>query len=126
MYLACGDHNMTELFRTAAQSRNWQVIDKWSIASAISEAFVSEIEALDFDHEALIDFAMLLLSDFFIGTGVSAFSYSIAHDRHPAGRFAGNSLEVEEVDDTANAAIRQARTHLFEYGDSDGAYQCCL
>lgn len=121
IYLACGDKNMTALFRETAAKTGWTVLDKWSILERHQDgtALMQELDALDFDQEAFIDYAMLLISRFFIGTGISAFSYSVAHLRDSSGRFTGNDL-----DDVPGAAV--AYTHLFEAEDASFLYQCCL
>lgn len=126
IYLACGDQEQIELFRDSARSIGYEVIDKWSIASSISSQLVKDINDLDFDHMAAIDFAMLLVSNFFIGTGHSAFSYNIAHDRSPTGRFLGNVLDLDEITLSQNPAIAHTRTQLFHPAGIADSYQSCL
>ena len=118
IYLACGDEAQIQNFRTKAAEQGWTTIGKWSVAAEVGDELSSIIHALDFDHEAMIDMGMLLLSDFFVGLGASAFSFTIAHDRSPTGRYLGSSLEK------ASPQAYNARSHLYQ--DGGFAYQCCL
>lgn len=126
IYLACGDQDKIDMFRNSASILGYDVIDKWSIAKSISTKLVDTIDKLDFDHMAAIDFALLLVSNFFIGTGHSAFSYNIAHDRSPTGRFLGNMLDLDDSVLLNNPSIALTRTQLFHPAAIDGSYQSCL
>lgn len=117
IYIACGDEHQLNNFKVRAFEQGWTTVDKWSIAAADQGDLAQMISELDFDHEAMIDMGMLVMSDFFIGLGASAFSFTIAHDRSPTGRYQGSSLgETGEV--------AKARSHLYQ--DGGFAYQCCL
>lgn len=122
IYLACGDAAQVANFKAGAADHGWQVVDKWSIAQSISAEAVQMIDDLDFDHEAMIDMGVLAISDFFVGLGASAFSFTIAHSRSPTGRYLGSSLDTEDID--PESEVYKARTHL--YTDGGFAYQCCL
>lgn len=126
IYLACGEEDKIAIFRTAAEAQNWTVVDKWSIANSHSTALVESINALDFDHMAMIDISMLLLSDYFFGPAESSFSYTIAHDRHPSGRYSGNYLDLDALQMLEKPDVVRARTHLFDITGNPSVYQCCF
>lgn len=126
IYLACGDQKMIDMFRDTAGAQGYEVIDKWSIAQSVSPSMVARIDKLDFDHMAAIDYSLLAVSNFFIGTGHSAFSYNIAHDRSPTGRFMGNMLDLDAETLAHNPLIALTRTQLFDPSDIAGSYQSCL
>lgn len=125
IYLACGEQDKIDLFRDAANAQGWKVIDKWTLASAVGKSTLTQINALDFDHMAMIDSALLLVSDFFIGTGDSAFSYSLAHHRNPSGRFWGNTLELDSCQQEQVKNVIAARTHMFYATERGEGYHCC-
>lgn len=122
IYLACGDIEQIEKFKSKAELKGWKVIDKYSVARSLGPDVVQQLNDMNFDREAMIDFGVLIMSDFFVGLGASAFSFTIAHDRSPTGRYLGSSLDPEVLLNVP--AAYQARTHL--YPDGGFAYQCCL
>lgn len=119
IYLACGDKDRIDQFKQAAGKAGWDVIDKYSMTANLDTDLHKELSSLPFDHQGMVDLAMLLRSEFFIGLTNSAFSFSIAHMRDPRGRFGGSTLE-----NSFDESSMMARTHLFD--DGEGAYQCCL
>lgn len=121
-YVACGDQDEVEKLRQACNKSGWIITDKWTLAKSVAtgkDDLLKAIDGLPFDHQGMLDFGVLLLSEFFIGLTNSAFSFSIAHARDPRGRFRGSSLERMKDPDSRTAA-----THLFF--DGEGAYPCCL
>lgn len=122
IYLACGDQEQIEKFKAVAFVKGWRVIDKYSVAAELGSDAIKLLNELNFDRQAMIDLGVLIISDFFMGPAASAFSFTIAHDRSPTGRYLGSSLDSEIVATQPEALT--ARTHLFP--DGGFAYQCCL
>lgn len=149
IYLACGDQDAISQFKAEADKRGWTIIDKWSMAKEIdntaTDAFkshdrdsssrdksdedddaaatpslVNAIDALPFDHQGSIDLALVTMSTFFIGFTGSAFGFTVANARDPAGRYRGSTM-----DRLWDEGAIEAKSHLFNDGES-GQYPCCF
>lgn len=121
-YIACGDRDQLHMLREEGAKKGWFIADKRSMAGSNEETddrAIRAIDALSFDQQGIADFGMLLLSEFFIGSTASAFSYSQAHARDPSGRYSGSSITRYN-----DADSRLAASHLFM--DGEGSHPCCL
>lgn len=118
-YVACGDADAIDTLRERAAAVNWTITDKYQIASSHPD-LQTALSLLEFDHQGLIDLAVLVLSSFYIGITTSAFSWTIAHTRDPLGRYRGPSLPRMKHDKDSQLAA----THLFFLGQN--SYSCCL
>jgi hypothetical protein len=114
VYLACGDEHQVKKFVEKGKERGWEVTHKWDLADREVKGM---IDALPFDFQGAVDLGIMLLSQFFFGITGSAFSNTVAHARDVTGRYRGSSFEYWDDEN--------ARSHLFNDGDSDG-YPCCL
>jgi hypothetical protein len=80
IYIAVGSKDAEEKFRESMKPYNIQVISKWSLVKNNDE-LSRELDKLNFDQQAVIDYEALLSSEYFMGCGASSFSYAIAYDR---------------------------------------------
>lgn len=120
VYLACGDANSIKIFVQAGKEKGWNITSKYDLAD---NKTLTDIAALPFDFQAIVDLGILVKSHFFIGIMGSAFSYTVANVRDRTSRYRGSSFEV--LDDEG------ARTHMFPNNDRNGdltmeRYACCL
>lgn len=79
IYLASGELSRTKKFKELANRRGITVEDKWSL---IDEKIKKELDKMDFDQMALVDYIVLHHSQFFKGAGLSSFSYSLVMSRY--------------------------------------------
>lgn len=79
IYLASGEVNRTILFKKLAGKRGAKVVDKWNLAD---EETKEEMKKMDFDQIALVDYIILHHSQYFKGSGLSSYSYSLVASRY--------------------------------------------
>lgn len=79
MYVGGGDQPAFESFFSQGKAFNIQLENKYSLLSPES---LIHLKALPFDQQALVDYLVLLKSEFFSGIGASSFSHNIAIKRH--------------------------------------------
>jgi hypothetical protein len=82
IYLAVGSLEIEEKFRKDMENldSNVHVISKWTIGQE-NMTLISEMNTLRFDQIAIVDFEVMLHSDYFYGVGQSSFDYSIGFER---------------------------------------------
>jgi hypothetical protein len=81
-YLASGSEKEAQKFsQDAAQQPNLQLIVK-SKYDLVHGKELDKLKSLSWDQQALVDFAVLLQSDYFMGVSPSSFSINIALKRH--------------------------------------------
>jgi len=80
-YLATGNSTEAEKFKMLAARHNLQVVTKHDLIKSRPES-AKLLKSLTWDQQALIDFIVLLYSDFFVGVSPSSFSINIAGKRH--------------------------------------------
>ncbi|KAI2636109.1 hypothetical protein GGS21DRAFT_538943 [Xylaria nigripes] len=79
-YLASGSENETYRFSQDALTHlNLKVRSKYDL---IQGRELEELKSLSWDQQALVDFAVLLKSDYFVGVSPSSFSINVALKRH--------------------------------------------
>ncbi|RYE14656.1 MAG: hypothetical protein EOP45_19360, partial [Sphingobacteriaceae bacterium] len=80
VYIAVGSKDIEEKFQKDVKNLSLSVFDKWSLVKNNS-ILQNEMSLLGFDQLAAIDYLILFNSEYFMGTGLSSFSYGIAWDR---------------------------------------------
>ena len=121
IYLACGDENAIKEFKREAARRDWEVLDKDTLAREADAqlnkpsgvSLIDQINALPFDHQASIDLGLSIVSEFFIGFTGSAFSWTAANARDPLGRYRRPTLSRSWDEDALLAG-----SHLFNDGET--------
>ncbi|KAI0817635.1 hypothetical protein GGR55DRAFT_685218 [Xylaria sp. FL0064] len=79
-YLASGSEKETQIFSNDARVRlDLEVRSKFDL---ILGEELEKLKALSWDQQALVDFAVLLQSDYFVGVSPSSFSINMALKRH--------------------------------------------
>ncbi|KAI0183087.1 hypothetical protein EV127DRAFT_447997 [Xylaria flabelliformis] len=79
-YLASGSEEETRRFSEDAQTHlNLKVKSKYDL---VQDQELERLKSLSWDQQALVDFAVLLQSDYFIGVSPSSFSINVALKRH--------------------------------------------
>ncbi|KAI8944492.1 hypothetical protein F4801DRAFT_571521 [Xylaria longipes] len=79
-YLATGNQTEAEKFMDAAiEMAQMRVVTKIDL---LSDDELDELDALSWDQQGLIDYVVLLGSDFFVGVQPSSFSVHVAMKRH--------------------------------------------
>lgn len=86
IYLASGSAKDTKRFTKEAKSKKIAVTGKYALLEGNREfrEELTQMRALTWDQQALIDFVVLLRSSHFGGTWASSFAYNIAFQRHVA------------------------------------------
>ncbi|KAI0144276.1 hypothetical protein GGR57DRAFT_335254 [Xylariaceae sp. FL1272] len=79
-YLASGSEE--ESLRFAADARTHLHLDVMSKYDLVKGRDLKELRAMSWDQQALVDFAVLLEADYFVGVSPSSFSINIALKRH--------------------------------------------
>ncbi|RYE27294.1 MAG: hypothetical protein EOP45_01725 [Sphingobacteriaceae bacterium] len=80
IYVAVGNLSLYSDFTTDMSRYGLTVLSKWSIASDYDE-ILTELNQLKFDQLAVVDYHILLNSTYFVGLGMSSYSFAIAYDR---------------------------------------------
>jgi hypothetical protein len=80
IYVAVGDINIENQFRTDMAKLGLSVVSKWQIAFK-NQDVLDELSALTFDQRAVVDQEILERSVFFYGNGYSSLAYAIAQNR---------------------------------------------
>ncbi|KAI1813014.1 hypothetical protein GGS20DRAFT_599560 [Poronia punctata] len=79
-YLASGSEEQARKFAGDAQTRlQMQVKSKYNLVHGPE---LDKLKGLSWDQQALVDFAILLQSDYFVGVSPSSFSINVALKRH--------------------------------------------
>lgn len=79
-YLASGSEKETRRFADDARARlNLSVRSKYDLVQGQD---LDKLKSLSWDQQALVDFAVLLESDYFVGVSPSSFSINVALKRH--------------------------------------------
>ncbi|KAI1118961.1 hypothetical protein F5Y14DRAFT_446768 [Nemania sp. NC0429] len=79
-YLASGSEKETRRFAQDARARlNLSVRSKYDLVQGQD---LDKLKSLSWDQQALVDFAVLLESDYFVGVSPSSFSINVALKRH--------------------------------------------
>ncbi|KAI1194231.1 hypothetical protein F5X97DRAFT_336199 [Nemania serpens] len=79
-YLASGSEKETRRFAEDARARlNLSVRSKYDLVHGKN---LDKLKSLSWDQQALVDFAVLLESDYFVGVSPSSFSINVALKRH--------------------------------------------
>eukprot|EP00026_Physarum_polycephalum_P008579 Phypoly_transcript_08667.p1 GENE.Phypoly_transcript_08667~~Phypoly_transcript_08667.p1 ORF type:complete len:389 (+),score=61.64 Phypoly_transcript_08667:179-1345(+) len=81
VFVACGDLDQLQEFKTKASPHGWNVVTKWDLVSAQEKEMMDE---LDFDQLGIVDFEVLVHSTYFVGAGLSSLSSSVGLRRHIA------------------------------------------
>ncbi|KAI0553725.1 hypothetical protein F4679DRAFT_530272 [Xylaria curta] len=80
VYLASGSENETRKFSEDAQTDvNLKVKSKYDLVQGQE---LERLKSFSWDQQALVDFAVLLQSDYFVGVSPSSFSINVALKRH--------------------------------------------
>ncbi|KAJ8128980.1 hypothetical protein O1611_g4648 [Lasiodiplodia mahajangana] len=79
-YLASGSQRETQRFSEDAQAHlDLNVKSKYDLVQGHQ---LEKLKSLSWDQQALVDFAVLLRSDYFVGVSPSSFSINVALKRH--------------------------------------------
>ncbi|KAJ3563905.1 hypothetical protein NPX13_g8035 [Xylaria arbuscula] len=79
-YLASGSEKETQRFSKDAQER--LKLDVKSKYDLVQGQALEKMRSLSWDQQALVDFSVLLQSDYFVGVSPSSFSINVALKRH--------------------------------------------
>ncbi|KAI5927845.1 hypothetical protein F4810DRAFT_706581 [Camillea tinctor] len=79
-YLASGSESETSRF--AAEARERLKLEVRSKYDLVDGAKLDQLKTLTWDQQALVDFVVLLHSDYFVGVSPSSFSINVALKRH--------------------------------------------
>jgi hypothetical protein len=104
VYVAVGSEELVKQFVVDMAKNGISVISKWSYLVNDND-LQAQINKLHFDQLAVIDYQVLLHSDYFFGLSLSSFAYSIAYDRG-----GGN--------------IQNCKCHLL--GRKEWLFECCF
>ncbi|QSZ36620.1 hypothetical protein DSL72_006500 [Monilinia vaccinii-corymbosi] len=80
IYISCGDEAAIEIFREPLSALGYQVYDKWALVSSLP-GLSSQLKEMEFDTMAIVDYAVLVGANFFLGVWMSTFSQTIAYAR---------------------------------------------
>ena len=80
-------------------------------------ALQQQLHALTWDQQALVDFVVLLQSDFFLGVSPSSFSMTIAAKRHLATDNSGIYTRPWPVNDQGDARSRLVGNYTSYWDD---------
>ncbi|KAF4628676.1 hypothetical protein G7Y89_g9479 [Cudoniella acicularis] len=80
IYVSCGSQEAIAQFREKFTPFGYMVIDKWSIL-AENPPLLEEVNAMDFDRQAVVDYGVLLGADYFEGLMMSTMSLLVAYAR---------------------------------------------
>lgn len=106
VYLSCGDQEKVQLFREAMNPLGFTVHDKNSLLNNTEnwedDAALGEIERLNFDQKAVVEYVNLRDASKFLGLLTSTLSHMVAYERTLDQNFhtpmdAGNADEEEKV-----------------------------
>lgn len=81
VYLSCGDAGRVEMFRDAVKPLGFRVHDKHSLLNTTDPDTLREIEELNFDQKAVVEYVNLKGAERFLGLLPSTLSYIIAYER---------------------------------------------
>ncbi len=108
VYVACGDQSILARFeqRLAERAPGVEMTTKYSLLAArpLSHA---KLASMPFDQQALIDYLILLKSDYFTGTSFSSFSANIGARRHLLTKN-GNARKILTEDDDGLSMLRES------------------
>ena len=80
IYVSIGDFEVADRFRKDMTALSFNVMSKWTLASE-DQILFNQINLLKFDQLAILDYEILMLADFYIGSGGSSFTYAVAYER---------------------------------------------
>lgn len=80
VYISCGDAEAIETLRTPLSELGYRVYDKWALVSS-RPGLSSQLENMEFDTMAIIDYPVLVEASFFLGVWMSTFSQTAAYTR---------------------------------------------
>jgi len=80
VYVSCGKQESIQIFRDKLKPLGYKVHDKWSLL-ANDPKTLERVENLLFDDKAIVEYQILLKSDFFLGPVMSTMSSLIAYAR---------------------------------------------
>lgn len=81
IYLSCGDLEKVEIFRQAMAPLGFKVHDKHSLLSTTDPETLKQIEELNFDQKAVVEYVNLKGAERFLGLLPSTLSYIVAYKR---------------------------------------------
>jgi hypothetical protein len=82
IYVAVGTPEIEEQFRADMNAHNLKVISKSSLLSSDKQTGLQEkMSNLGFDQQGVIDYQVLIQSDYFFGVGISSFAFGVAFER---------------------------------------------
>ncbi|KAH8647547.1 hypothetical protein BGZ60DRAFT_345394, partial [Tricladium varicosporioides] len=80
IYVSCGSQEAIARFRKKFTPFGHTVVDKWSIL-AENPQLLEEVNAMDFDRQAVVEYPVLLSADYFEGLMMSTMSLLVAYAR---------------------------------------------
>jgi hypothetical protein len=99
IYVAVGSREVEERFRNSMNDLDIgiNVISKWTLASE-NTTLLSQMNSLRFDQIAIVDYEIMIRSNYFYGVGQSSFAYAIAFQRGN-GTMTNCNCEIYDVPD---------------------------
>lgn len=116
VYLATGNATEAAKFHKRAQGEGMEVFTKDELLQH-HPSLQQQLHALTWDQQALVDFVVLLRSDFFLGVSPSSFSMTIAAKRHLATDEDGIYTPPWPVNDQGDARSRLVGNYTSYWDD---------
>lgn len=112
-YVACGDQEVLDRYEAFLKEHapGVRMITKYHLLKTQPEV-LARLNALTFDQQALVDYQLLLRSEYFAGTAFSSFSNNIAARRHLTTE-RGQALKIMDEEEDGRSMVMTSREPLF-------------